>query len=134
MQAALERLIRERAASRCEYCQLAETLAELPFQIDHIIAEKHQGGTTPENLALACYYCNSYKGPNIAGLDPVTGRLVRLYHPRRDKWDRHFAWSGPELQGQTGIARATIQVLWMNHPLVVETRRWLMLQGLHPPS
>jgi hypothetical protein len=26
----------------------------LPFQIDHIIAEKHHGPTVAENLALSC--------------------------------------------------------------------------------
>jgi hypothetical protein len=26
----------------------------LPFQIDHVISEKHGGATTPQNLALSC--------------------------------------------------------------------------------
>jgi HNH endonuclease len=52
--------------SRCEYCRLSSALHPTPFQIDHIIARQHGGGTTLENLA----HCNRYKGPNIAGIDP----------------------------------------------------------------
>jgi len=36
--------------------------------------------------------------------------------------------------GQTAIARATILVLWMNHPLVIETRRLLIAAGVFPPG
>jgi hypothetical protein len=57
-----------------------------------------------------------------------------LFHPRKDRWTDHFAWDGPTLVGQTAIARATIQVLWMNHPVVVETRRLLILEGVFPPD
>ena len=48
----------------------AHTLTSMPFQIDHVIARKHGGGTSDDNLAFACFYCSSHKGPNIAGLDP----------------------------------------------------------------
>jgi HNH endonuclease len=50
----LARLVRERAGSRCEYCLLPEAALPLPFQIDHITAEKHGGQTVDSNLALAC--------------------------------------------------------------------------------
>jgi hypothetical protein len=46
------RAVRERAANRCEYCSLPESSFPLPFQIDHILAEKHGGGTTEANVAL----------------------------------------------------------------------------------
>lgn len=134
MDRALEDQIWERARSRCEYCLLPARYTEAPFQIDHIIAKKHGGETIAANLALSCYGCNSYKGPNIASLDPDSGRLVRLFHPRKDRWTDHFAWDGPTLVGQTAIARATIQVLWMNHPVVIETRRLLILEGVFPPD
>src|SRR5262245_15465507 len=93
MDSDLERLVWQRAGNRCEYCRLPATLEWLHFQIDHIIAQKHLGATAAENLALSCFHCNSYKGPNIAGIDPISGRVVRLFNPRRDKWSRHFAWS-----------------------------------------
>ena len=87
-----------------------------PFKIDHIVAEKHGGPTVPGNLALACPHCNRYKGPNIAGLDPDTGQLVRLFHPRKDFWTEHFAFDGPHIVGRTAVGRATVHVLAMNAP------------------
>jgi hypothetical protein len=54
MDAEFQRLVWQRAAQRCEYCQVPADVALLPFQIDHIIAEKHGGPTAAENLALSC--------------------------------------------------------------------------------
>jgi hypothetical protein len=56
------------ATSACEYCRLPQAFSLLPFQIDHIIAQKHGGKTVAANLALSCFYDNSFKGPNVAGL------------------------------------------------------------------
>jgi hypothetical protein len=86
----------------------------LPFQVDHILAEKHSGETIEGNLALACAHCNRFKGPNIAGLDPDTTALTRLFNPRLDAWADHFQFDGPRLRGKTPIGRATIHVLAMN--------------------
>lgn len=80
----LARRVRERAGGCCEYCGIPQIALPLPFQIDHIIAERHAGQTVFENLALACPHCNRYKGPNIAGRDPESGAVVRLFHPRND--------------------------------------------------
>jgi hypothetical protein len=82
--------------------------------MDHIIARQHGGSTTLENLALACFHCNRFKGPNIAGLDPGSRELVRLFHPRLDLWADHFRFEHARLVGLTPIGRATIQVLAMN--------------------
>ena len=61
MDAGLERFVRQRAQQRCEYCRIPAYLQWLHFQIDHVIAQKHGGETAAENLALACFHCNSYK-------------------------------------------------------------------------
>ncbi len=129
MDAELHELVWQRAGRRCEYCHLPATLEWLRFQIDHIIAQKHLGPSTVDNLALSCFHCNSYKGPNIAGIDFVTGRLVKLFNPRRDVWTRHFIWDGPLLVAKTPRARATIQVLWMNHPRMIRLRVALLAEG-----
>ena len=50
MDQALVELVWQRAQSRCEYCQLAQAHSVLTFEIDHIIARKHDGATVPENL------------------------------------------------------------------------------------
>jgi hypothetical protein len=130
---ALSALVRRRAGDVCEYCQLPARLSALPFEIDHIIAQKHGGPTEEHNLALSCFYCNSYKGPNIAGIDPQSGRLGRLFNPRRDRWARHFAWAGPILVGRTATARATIAVLAINEPDAVTVRAALIEEGIFPP-
>lgn len=129
MDAALERLVRYRAEGRCEYCRLPQAGSRVPFEIDHIIARKHCGRTLATNLAITCIYCNAYKGPNIAGLDPATGKLARLYHPRRHKWSAHFRWEGGVLIGRTAIGRATIEVLRINLPNLVALRETLMDDG-----
>jgi hypothetical protein len=132
MDASLERRVWERAGAACEYCQMPQECDDLSFEIDHVIAIKHGGRTVPANLALSCYYCNTYKGPNIAGLDPLTGRLSALFHPRRHKWDRHFRWDGPTLVGNTPVGRTTIAVLQINHPDRVALREALMEEGVFP--
>jgi hypothetical protein len=129
MDAALERLVRQRAAGRCEYCRLPQAGSRVPFEIDHIIARKHGGRTIASNLAVACIYCNAYKGPNISGLDPQTGKLTRLYHPRRHKWTAHFRDQGGFLIGRTAIGRTTIRVLEINLPNLAALREVLMDDG-----
>ncbi|HQX50766.1 MAG TPA: HNH endonuclease signature motif containing protein [Planctomycetaceae bacterium] len=102
--------------------------AWLPFQIDHVVAEKHGGETVAENLALSCYYCNSFKGPNIAGIDPIgePDVAVQLFHPRKDRWADHFEWNGALLFGKSATGRATIAVLRINDPEAVECRQLLI--------
>lgn len=125
----LERLVGDRAEGHCEYCRLP-TLEWLRFQFDHIIAEKHHGPTDKDNLALSCFHCNSFKGPNISGVDPLTGKITRLFHPRRDAWDKHFEWNGVLLVGRSPIGRTTIDVLRINHPRMVQLRRVLREEGV----
>jgi hypothetical protein len=129
----LIRYIWARAGNCCEYCRLPQVFSTVPFEIDHIIARKHGGKTTRANLALACFFCNSYKGANLAGLDPQTGALTPLFHPRRHKWHAHFRWEGGCLIGRTPIGRTTIAVLVINAPEAVATRAALIDAGLFPP-
>ena len=130
MDAALEELVRHRAGGRCEYCRLPQLGSRAPFEIDHIIPRKHHGPTVAGNLALSCVYCNAFKGPNLTGLDPATGKLTRLYHPRLHKWTYHFRFQRSALIGRTAIGRTTIDVLQMNHPEIVALRDILMDGGL----
>lgn len=129
----LKAFVWKRADDRCEYCQLPQKFSLIPFEIDHVIARKHRGPTVADNLALSCFYCNSYKGANLSGVDPETGVVARLFDPRRQKWNRHFRWNGPYLEGRTQIGRATIAVLEINHPDAVEARRCLIEEeGFQP--
>ena len=126
----LRRQVWERAGDRCEYCHLPQSLSVSPFQIDHIIAVKHHGAALLENLALSCFYCNSFKGSNLAGFDLETRSVVRLFHPRQDNWHEHFYWQGALLLAHTAIGRVTIDVLDINTPLRLEHRQLLVNVGL----
>jgi HNH endonuclease len=130
----LEELIWDRAKSRCEYCQLAHDLDGFTHEIDHVIAQKHHGETVEVNLSLACFPCNNHKGPNVAGVDPMTKKVTKLFNPRRQKWHRHFRWDGPRLAGLTPVGRTTIDVLKINHPDRVLLRQSLIKEGVFPPA
>lgn len=126
----LERRIRALAGNRCEYCHVPEPASGFGHVLDHIIAEQHHGLTTFSNLALCCARCNYRKGPNIAGIDPETGQLTRLFHPREDLWNVHFRWEGAVLIGRTDVGRATIDVLAINAPIRIAGRQVLMNEGI----
>ena len=128
----LEEEVRNRAQGRCEYCLLPQRYSRLKFPIDHVIACQHGGDDAPHNLALACGFCNRHKGPNLAGIDPETASLTRLFHPRQDDWREHFRWSGASLLGLTPIGRATIIVLAINHPQQIATRQALIDEDVFP--
>lgn len=123
----LGRQVRERAGESCEYCRLPGFALPLPFQIEHVIAGQHDGETELSNLALACAHCNRHKGPNIAGMDPDTGQLVRLFHPRRDRWADHFKLDGARIVGKTPVGRA-VQVLAINAEGPMQLRSLLRLE------
>lgn len=137
----LTALVWERAHRCCEYCPMPRIYDELPFEIDHIIPEQHgiipeqRGGkTVAGNLALACFADNHHKGPNLAGIDPKSGKRTWLFNPRRHKWGRHFRWDGPILVGRTAVGRATIAVLGINRPHRVRHRAQLIAEGVFRPE
>jgi hypothetical protein len=130
--ASLRKLVRERAALRCEYCLLAEDDAFLPHEPDHVIAMKHGGATEAPNLALACFDCNRHKGSDLASLDPETGALTPLFNPRVDDWREHFATEGGRIVPRTPSARVTVTLLRLNLAVRVEVRQELAELGRWP--
>lgn len=76
--------------------------------------------------------CNSFKGTNLSGIDPKTETIVKLFHPRRHKWVRHFRWKGATLRGTTSLGRATIAVLRINLEHRVLHRQALIDEGVFP--
>jgi len=123
-------LVRKRAKDRCEYCGLEQQHSRLAFHVEHIVAKQHGGGESEDNLAFARHRCNLRKGPNLSGIDPETGALVRLFHPRRDLWNEHLQLRSFRIKGLTPIGRATLQVLAMNDARRVELRTALGLKHL----
>lgn len=124
----------ESVEPRCAYCHSLERLLGMPLETDHIIAISSGGKTVIGNLCLACRACNGHKRQIITAPDPVTTRLVKLFHPRQQKWLEHFQWSanGQRIIGLTGTGRATIQTLQMNNDLITNLRSLWVRLGLHP--
>ena len=130
--AELRRFVAERANYRCEYCLYPQEASLLAFEVEHIIAEKHGGPTTADNLALACPYCNRFKGSDLGSLDPETRKLTPFYDPRTQRWMDHFALEGAEIVPQTPEGRVTVHILRLNHPDHIAERGRLMQVGRYP--
>lgn len=115
MSAGIRVLVRERAGNACEYCQLHQRDSPLAsLHLEHIVPKVHGGGGDLDNLALACVDCNLHKGTNLTGIDPETGLVTQLFHPRQGQWSEHFEWVGIHIHGKTAIGRTTVRVLNMN--------------------
>ena len=127
--------VAERADFCCEYCFSQEGYCPDPLNVEHIIPVVRQGSDAVANLAYSCQGCNNKKHAAVSAIDPMTGRRVRLFHPRKHDWDKHFIWSGDNLRiiGLTSIGRATVERLELNRPGVVNLRFALIQIGKHPP-
>ncbi len=133
---ALRARVRAQARNRCGYCQSLQQYVLGLLEVDHITPKARDGTDEEENLWLACRMCNSCKGTQTHGRDPVSGRRVRLFNPRRQDWSRHFLWSedGTRIIGRTACGRATVVALQLNHMIAVVVRREWVAAGWHPPS
>jgi hypothetical protein len=132
---ALRERIIQLANNRCEYCLTAQDMTLATFHVDHIVPKSSGGASVPENLCLSCPFCNQFKKKQRRAGDPETGRMVRLFNPRRDDWHEHFQWShdGTQIIGLTAIGRATVAALRMNNPIALAARRYWVASGIHPP-
>src|SRR5262245_34421509 len=131
----LRLLVETRAAGNCEYCRSQSRFAMQSFSAEHIVPRSRGGTTTAENLAWACQGCNNHKYTKTTGRDPISGGTVPLFHPRRDRWADHFAWSADRTRivGLTPTGRATVDALQLNREGLVNLRRILFAAGEHPP-
>jgi 5-methylcytosine-specific restriction endonuclease McrA len=124
------RFVIERANGKCEYCLLHQQDSALfDHEIDHIIAEKHGGPTSIENLAYACFECNRYKGSDISSVDLETGQVTPLFNPRQQSWSDHFLLEGPIITPLNAIGRVTVHLLHMNAEQRVRRREGLIILG-----
>ena len=121
--------VRNRAGQRCEYCRKPEGVSRFPHHVDHIIPIAHGGTGEAENLAWACFQCNTNKIRDIASFDPETKALTLLYNPRQQLWDDHFELNGALIVGKSPEGRATVQLLQMNITEQIETRQELFRTG-----
>lgn len=126
----LRRQVVQRAAARCEYCRLHQDDSFFTHEVDHIYAEKHLGPTLEWNLCVACADCNRFKGSDLCSIDPATGDLVALFHPRRDRWEAHFSLVDTgEIVTRTAQGRVTARLLRFNRLDVMADRARLIALG-----
>jgi len=131
--AALREQVRRRANNCCEYCQMPQSCTQLPHEVDHIRAQKHDGPTTLQNLCWSCALCNGFKGSDVSAYIADTEELIRLFNPRIDVWGQHFEWYGGILIGKTQLANATIGLLRINSENRVSHRSLLIKCQMFPP-
>ena len=121
---ALRRQVEKRANHRCEYCLLPANLSFYPHEVDHVIALKHRGTTTSDNLAYACWRCNRYKGSDLGSFDPKTGEFSFLFNPRTQAWADHFSRQDARILGKTQSGRTTAHLLKLNaNERMIERKR-----------
>ena len=127
----------DRAGGMCKYCRLPQATQVSTFPVDHVIPVSAGGLTELDNLALACPSCNAAKWTHTVAPVHESGDVVRLFHPRRDKWADHFQWSVADptwLESRTPVARATLELLELNSEHRRQVRHWIAVLGLHPPE
>jgi len=128
------RFVAQRALHHCEYCKAPEAIFNFPFEVEHITPPGNGGTNSDENLALACRSCNLYKSDFLLFQDPITLDTVRLFHPRIDRWQDHFACNLElgSIDALTPIGRATVACLRVNSDHQLSARlQWVRL-GLFP--
>jgi hypothetical protein len=102
--------------------------------VEHVVPTSKGGLDEESNLALACRACNLFKSDQQGMRDEITGEVVRLYHPRLDRWDEHLrvALGNGEIHGLSPIGRATVACLQMNRELQRIARLSWMKLKLYP--
>jgi HNH endonuclease len=130
----LRRLVTERAREQCEYCLFPQTASLFAFEMEHIIAEKHDGTTESENLALACPCCNRFKGSDLGSIDPETKRLTSFFHPRLQQWSDHFRLEGGLIVPLTPEGRVTAKILQFNLSERILEREQSIQLRTYPPN
>ena len=131
----IKQAVIERANKCCEYCWSQSRSSSDPLSVEHIVPSSRGGSNKLDNLASSCQGCNNFKFTAVQGTDTATGRVVPLYHPRRDSWHDHFAWNEDFtiIVGKTPVGRATVERLRLNRPGVTNLRTVLGLVGRHSP-
>ena len=119
------REVARRAAGRCEYCRMHQSLQGATFHVEHIVPSSRGGPSHPDNLGWACPGCNLRKSDRMEARDPDTGAVAPMFNPRTDRWRDHLRWQA--------VGRATCYALDLNHPRRLRIREEEQLFALLPP-
>jgi hypothetical protein len=129
----LRQFVESRAGQRCEYCRMHQSLQGASFHVEHIVPLSLGGTDHVDNLAWACPGCNLKRSNRVTSVDPSTDMEVRLFHPRRDRWEEHLTWQGYLLVGLTPMGRALVAAFDLNHTRRCRIRQAEELFSLFPP-
>ena len=129
---ALRHEVAARAHHCCEYCLIHQDDTGFRLPIDHIVSRKHGGLSVAENLAYACVICNRNNGGDVASVDARSGEIVRLFHPRHDRWADHFQLDANVIRATSHVGAATAQLLRFNAPARLAERGLLQALGSYP--
>lgn len=86
--------VERRAAGRCEYCRMHQSLQGATFHVEHIVPPSLGGPSEVDNLAWACPSCNLHKSDRVEVPVADEHEAVPLFNPRSDEWIDHFRWEG----------------------------------------
>jgi hypothetical protein len=98
------------------------------FHVDHIIPRTKAPHLIldPENLVWACLRCNGTKGEYDMAIDPVSQKVVPLFHPKRQKWFSRFrGTSDGKIHRRDAVGRGTTDRLEFNAEVSVIRHRSL---------
>lgn len=116
---ALRAKIRQRAAFACEYCGVTETDTGGLLTIDHFQPTSKGGSDNPENLIYCCNRCNSYKYNYF----PNSDKEPSIWNPTQSIRTQHFFdLENGELKALTPVGKATIDLLRLNRPALIQYR------------
>jgi hypothetical protein len=75
--------------------------------------------------------CNRHKGTDVAAIDPDGDEVVRLFHPRRDRWVDHSHLAGEYIESRTAVGKATVRLLQLNSSERLAERRLFQELGTY---
>ena len=76
-----------------------------------------------------CMFCNKYKGTDLTSIDPESGEIAPLFHPRRQCWEDHFRLDNAQIVPLTATGRVTVTLLQLNRSERVAEREILLTVG-----
>ena len=68
----------------------------------------------------------------MAAIDPDADVVVRLFHPRRDRWADHFHLAGEYIESRTAAGKATVRLLQPNASERLAERRLFQTLATYP--
>ena len=132
--AATCRLVRKRAAERCEICRMHASLQGAEFHIDHVVPTAKGGSDEEANLQLACPSCNLSKSDRTELIDPESGSTVPMFNPRVHVWTEHFRFEDVTIIGLSPVGRAVVAAFDLNSARRMRIRAAERQFGYFPPA